>query len=115
MKEIWSFLALNNLLAMGSAKGPLTRTIPMPLSPMGVEMAAIVSSPLAGFSIEGVNGEFLLKGCLFSPLFRLRNDRDSFQGPFPETLCPEGGVFFKRDMDDPAVVGIERADGHGMT
>jgi hypothetical protein len=34
---------LNSLLAMDSAKGPLTRTIPMPLTPKGVEMAAIVS------------------------------------------------------------------------
>jgi hypothetical protein len=35
---------LNSLVAMGSAKEPLIRTIPMPLTPKGVEMAAIVSS-----------------------------------------------------------------------
>jgi hypothetical protein len=29
---------------MGSAKEPLIRTIPIPLSPNGVDMAAIVSS-----------------------------------------------------------------------
>ena len=38
------FLGSNNFLAMGSAKEPLIRTIPTPLSPNGVDMAAIVSS-----------------------------------------------------------------------
>jgi hypothetical protein len=37
-------LGLNNFLAIDSAEEPLTRTMPMPLSPKGVEMAAIVSS-----------------------------------------------------------------------
>lgn len=37
---------------MGSAKGPLIRTIPIPLSPKGVEIAAIVSSSLGEMIIE---------------------------------------------------------------
>jgi hypothetical protein len=40
-----SLFGLNSLLAMDSAKEPLIRTIPMPLTPKGVEMAAIVSFP----------------------------------------------------------------------
>jgi hypothetical protein len=44
----WDFLGLNIFREIGSAKGPLTRTIPIPLSPKGVAMAAIVSSWMGG-------------------------------------------------------------------
>ena len=42
---------------MDSAKEPLMRTIPMPLSPNGVEMAAIVSSSLGGVLLEELDEE----------------------------------------------------------
>ena len=42
---------------MGSAEEPLMRTMPIPLSPNGVEMAAIVSSGLGGVLFEELNEE----------------------------------------------------------
>ena len=45
---------------MASADEPLIRTTPIPLSPNGVEMAAIVSSSFDGILIEEVNAEYLI-------------------------------------------------------
>ena len=50
---------------MGSAEEPLMRTMPIPLSPNGVEMAAIVSSGLGGVLFEELNEEPLFT---FTPL-----------------------------------------------
>jgi hypothetical protein len=46
---------------MASADEPLIRTMPIPLSPNGVEMAAIVSS-----SLDGIFFEELTEDCLFT-------------------------------------------------
>ena len=59
---------------MGSAKQPLRRTIPIPLSPNGVEMAAIVSSSLGGILFEELNEDLLFTLILRRrqpPLFRM--------------------------------------------
>ncbi len=56
---------------MGSAEEPLIRTIPIPLSPNGVEMAAIVSSSFDGVLLEELDEE---------PLFTLIQ---VVSGPYP--------------------------------
>ena len=72
-----SLFGLNNFLAIGSAKDPLIRTIPMPLTPNGVERAAIVSSSLGENLFEEVVEEPLFKGSASSLLFAPgRDDRD---------------------------------------
>ena len=45
---------------MASAEEPLIRTMPMPLSPNGVEMAAIVSSSFDGILFEELRAGFLI-------------------------------------------------------
>ncbi len=55
---------------MGSAKKPLIRTMPMPLSPNGVEMAAIVSSSLSEIFSE--LSELMDKEPLFNAMQRGR-------------------------------------------
>ncbi len=55
------------------------RTIPMPLTPKGVEMAAMVSSSLGGNLFEEVDEEPLFKGSVSSLLFTpYRDDRNFF-------------------------------------
>jgi len=62
------------------------RTIPIPLSPNGVEMAAIVSSSLAEIPNEGVYEEPLFKGFDSFPLFLFGDDRDLLCLTFPKAL-----------------------------
>jgi hypothetical protein len=45
---------------MASADEPLIRTTPIPLSPNGVEMAAIVSSSFDGIFLEELSAESLI-------------------------------------------------------
>ena len=78
MKEDESFFGLNNFLAMGSAKDPLIRTIPIPLTPSGVEMAAIVSSFPGENPTEEVVEEPLFKGSASSLLFAPGRDDHDF-------------------------------------
>ena len=75
-----SLFGLNSLLAMGSANEPLTRTIPMPLIPKGVEMAAIVSSSPEENSFGRSDEEPRFKGSTSSFLFFTQggNDRNLF-------------------------------------
>jgi len=130
---------------MGSAKEPLTRTIPIPLSPKGVEMAAIVSSSL-GNILEELNEQFLFtltpleilaksgwksilpewgsgicsgrllsngvnsRKAVSSPFSFGRDDLDPLHLPFAKALRFKGGVFLKGNVNDPTVMGIERAD-----
>jgi hypothetical protein len=44
---------------MASADEPLIRTMPIPFSPNGVEMAAIVSSSFGGILLKELNEELL--------------------------------------------------------
>ncbi len=115
------FFGLNNFLTIGSAKEPLMRTIPIPLSPKGVEMAAIVSScrvdsatSLGGLPIEGIDGELLSKRFDFLPFFPLWKDDDFLGLPFSEAFCIKCGVFLKGNVNGPPVMGIKGANGDVM-
>lgn len=108
-----SLLGLNSLLAMDSAEEPLRRTIPMPLTPKGVEMAAIVSfsseEDFPGKRVEGPR----FKGSTFPFLFFAQggNDCNLFELPFPQAFRPHGRIFLESDVNEPPIMGIEWSDG----
>ena len=95
---------------MGSEREPLMRTIPMPLSPNGVEMAAIVSSFPGEILMDEMDKKPLFNGADSFPFLFLWDDYDLLHGPFPYALCLNRVVFLKGDMNDSSVTGIEGAD-----
>lgn len=86
------------------------RTIPMPLSPNGVEMAAIVSSLPGEILMDEMDEKPLFKGNDSLPFLLLWNDYDFLHGPFPHALCLNRVVSLKGHMNDSSVTGIEGAD-----
>ena len=93
---------------MDSARGPLKRTIPIPLSPKGVEIAAIVSWLFSELPLKERGEELLFNGFDSFPRFFPGEDGDLLQGPFTNALYFHQGILLQSQMNDPSLLSIER-------
>ncbi len=86
----------------------------MPLSPKGVEMAAIVSSSRDDFFL--LSEKVFLFKWLDAISFRLGGDYpNSLPFTIPKALRLEEGVFFQGDMNDPTIMGTKRTYGNSSS